>query len=110
MNCTMPANAGPPFCAGVIVAVKVTLDPCVAVLLDDETEVVVLMKTTVWDVVPKELAKLVSPEYFAVIMLVPPGTEDVVNVNGPAPETGNDPSKISSEKNCTVPVIAGAPG
>ena len=96
---------------GVTVAVKVTFDPCEIVLLDDETDVVVPIKSTVCVVLPVDAAKLLSPEYSAVIVWVPPESDDVETCAWPAPETPTGaPSDTASDRNCTVPVNAGGLG
>ena len=110
-NCTVPVSVGPPLCAVVTLAVRVTLEPCWMVGFDVVTVVVVPIKRTVWVVLPEELAKLLSPEYSAVIVWVPPESDDVEICAWLVPETlTGAPSDTPSDRNCTVPVNAGGLG
>jgi hypothetical protein len=103
LKATVPLGTTEPI-AGVTVAVNVTLAPKLAVGAEDATVVVVATIETVTDIaLDTEGAKLVSPEYCAVIPSVPTG-RGVASVAAPAAPSVAVPKVLVPDRNVSVPV------
>ena len=109
-NSTVPVGVPAPGLTGATVAVNVTLCPTRGETGKTVTAAVVdALATVTVSAVEVLVAKFGSPEYFAVIELVPIGKLVVANDAVPR-ESGSVPSTVAPFKNSTVPVGVPAPG
>jgi hypothetical protein len=107
---TVPVGAPAPGLTGATVAVSVTLWPKTGVLGEKVTVVVVDACITVTGTTDETLdVKVASPEYAAVIDVVPTASVVRSRVATPLPLSVPEPSEVVPLKNSTVPVGVPAP-
>jgi len=106
---TVPVGIGAP-AAGVMVAVNVRLAPRLALALDAARAVLVVnLLTVTTTAVERDVAKLVSPLYCAVMVSLPTGSAEVVSAARPDAVTALEPSVVAPIMNVMEPVGTAVP-